>query len=50
MGALLLLGAPILAFLIDRYGWRAAYVALALLNGLAAVAIFRSMLLRRLRE
>ena len=39
----LLLGAPILAFLIDRYGWRAAYVALALLNGLAAVAIFRSM-------
>ena len=44
MGALLLLGAPILAFLIDRYGWRAAYVALALLNGLAAVAIFRSML------
>ena len=43
MGALLLLGAPILAFLIDRYGWRAAYVALALLNGLAAVAIFRSM-------
>ena len=39
----LLLGAPILAFLIDRYGWRAAYVALAILNGLAAVAIFRSM-------
>ena len=39
----LLLGAPILAFLIDRYGWRAAYVALALLNGLAAIAIFRSM-------
>ena len=39
----LLLGAPILAFLIDRYGWRAAYVALALLNGFAAVAIFRSM-------
>ena len=35
--------APILAFLIDRYGWRAAYVALALFNGLAAVAIFRSM-------
>ena len=39
----LLLGAPILAFLIDQYGWRAAYVALALLNGFAAVAIFRSM-------
>jgi predicted MFS family arabinose efflux permease len=39
----LLLGAPILAFLIDRYGWRAAYIALALLNGLAAIAIFRSM-------
>ena len=39
----LLLGAPILAFLIDRYGWQAAYVALALLNGLAAVVIFRSM-------
>lgn len=39
----LLLGAPILAFLIDRYGWRAAYVALAFLNGLAAIAIFRSM-------
>ena len=39
----LLLGAPILAFLIDRFGWRAAYVALALLNGLAAIAIFRSM-------
>ena len=30
----LLLGAPILAFLIDRYGWRAAYVALALLKPL----------------
>ena len=39
----LLLGAPLLAFLIDRYGWRAAYIALALLNGLAAIAIFRSM-------
>ena len=35
----LLLGAPILAFLIDRYGWRAAYVALALLNGLAALSV-----------
>jgi len=39
----LLLGAPLLAFLIDRYGWRAAYIALAFLNGLAAIAIFRSM-------
>ena len=39
----LLVGAPILAFLIDRYGWRSAYIALALLTGAAASVTLRSL-------
>lgn len=39
----LLLGAPILAFLIDRYGWRSAYIALAVLTGAAALVTLRSL-------
>lgn len=37
----LLVGAPIIALLIDGFGWRAPYVALAAAGALAAVAVAR---------
>lgn len=46
----LLIGAPFLAFLIDRFGWRSAYIALALLTGLAALATLRSLPAPQLRD
>jgi len=39
----LLIGAPILAFLIDRFEWRSAYIALAILTGLAALGTLRTL-------
>jgi predicted MFS family arabinose efflux permease len=39
----LLVGAPILAWLIDRFGWQAAYVALAILTTAGAVVIVATM-------
>lgn len=39
----LLVGAPILAWLIDRFGWRAAYVALAVMTTAGTVLIIRTM-------
>jgi len=39
----LLVGAPFLAFLIDRYGWRSAYIALAVLTAIAALATMRAL-------
>lgn len=39
----LLIGAPILAWLIDRFGWRAAYIALAVLTTVGALLALRSM-------
>lgn len=37
----LLVGAPVLAYLIERFGWQAAYVALAVLTSVAALATLR---------
>ena len=39
----LLIGAPILAWLIDRWGWRAAYLALAVLTTAGAILALRTM-------
>ena len=46
----LLVGAPILAFLIDRYGWQSAYIALAVLTGVAALATLRKLPAPEIRD